>query len=91
MEGIYRIGSSASATAHNRLFAHQTGDGFIIVSGFGAGRVTMPLAISIVLMRFVATGGGMAKVVPLHDNLGEDDRDNPGEVVRGDRDKPGRG
>ena len=29
--------------------------------------------------------------VPLHDNLGEDDRDNPGEAIRGFRDKPGTG
>jgi hypothetical protein len=29
--------------------------------------------------------------VPLHDNLGEDDRDNPGEAIRGDRDTPGTG
>ena len=32
-----------------------------------------------------------AKIVPLHDNLGEDDRDNPGEAIRGFRDKPGTG
>jgi hypothetical protein len=30
-------------------------------------------------------------IVPLHDNLGEDDRDNPGEAIRGFRDKPGTG
>jgi len=34
---------------------------------------------------------GRIIVVPLHDNLGEDDRDNPGEAIRGDRDKPGTG
>jgi dTDP-4-amino-4,6-dideoxygalactose transaminase len=33
----------------------------------------------------------MAMNVPLHDNLGEDDRDNPGEAIRGFRDKPGTG
>jgi hypothetical protein len=33
----------------------------------------------------------MHHAVPLHDNLGEDDRDNPGEAIRGYRDKPGMG
>jgi hypothetical protein len=31
----------------------------------------------------------LLKAVPLHENLGEDYRDNPGEVVSGYRDKQG--
>ena len=31
MEGIYRVGTTVCAEAPNRLFVHQTGDGFVIV------------------------------------------------------------
>jgi hypothetical protein len=42
-------------------------------------------------MAFPFTAKVLVPVVPLHDNLGEDDRDNPGEAIRGFRDKPGTG
>lgn len=61
MEGIYYIGSTACAETPNRLFAHQTGDGFVIVSEFAEGRPTLPVAICIVLMRLAVREGGMAK------------------------------
>lgn len=34
MEGIYSIGSAVCPDTPHRLFAHQLGDGFIIVSEF---------------------------------------------------------
>src|SRR5439155_1670895 len=32
MEAVYRIGSTVCAERPNRLFVHQTGDGFVVVS-----------------------------------------------------------
>lgn len=62
MEGIYRIGTTACARSPNRLFVHQTGDGFAIISDFGLGAPNLPVAISIVLLRLAVVGGGLAKV-----------------------------
>lgn len=60
-EGILRIGQKCFPDTPDRLFAHQTGDGFAIVSEFGAETLDRPLAIAIALMRHVAGSYRFAK------------------------------
>lgn len=60
-EGILSIGRECYPRTPDRLFAHQTGDGFIIVSEFGAEMLDHPLAIAIALLRHVAASGRFAK------------------------------
>lgn len=57
MRGISAIGSRAYPEDPDRLFAHQMGDGFAIVSDFGEPSLDRPIAIASALMRHMATTG----------------------------------
>jgi hypothetical protein len=61
MDGILLIGERCYSETPDRLFAHQTGDGFVIVSEFGASSLEVPTAIAIALLRHVAACGRFAK------------------------------
>ncbi len=61
MEGIYYVGSQVCPKTPNRLFAHQIGDAFILVSEFAERSPGMPIAIGIFLLRHVLISGGMGK------------------------------
>ena len=62
MEGIFYIGSKCYPEPPDRIFAHQIGDGFIIVSDFGSKSLEVPVSIAIALLRHVAANGRLAKV-----------------------------
>lgn len=61
MEGIYRIGVQCYPESPDRIFAHQLGDGFIIVSDFPEESFERPVAIALSLLRHVANSGRYAK------------------------------
>jgi len=61
MEGIYRIGVQCYPESPDRIFAHQIGDGFIIVSDFPEESFERPVAIALSLLRHVAHSGRYAK------------------------------
>lgn len=61
MEGIFRIGVQYYPESPNRIFAHQLGDGFVIVSDFPEETFERPVAIAIALLRHVAHSGRYAK------------------------------
>jgi len=61
MEGIYQIGTEKYNDDVSRLFAHQFGDGFVIVSCFEEECLDRPVAIAIALMRHVLASGGVSK------------------------------
>jgi len=61
MEGIYRIGVQCYPESPDRIFAHQLGDGFIIVSDFPEDSFERPVAIALSLLRHVAHSGRYAK------------------------------
>jgi len=61
MEGIFLIGTKKYNDDVNRLFAHQFGDGFVIVSCFEEESLDRPISIAIALMRHVLASGGVAK------------------------------
>ena len=60
MRDIFRIGKRCYPETPERLFVHQTGDGFAIVSDFGEASLDRPIAIAIALMRSIASIGAFA-------------------------------
>jgi hypothetical protein len=61
MEALYRIGSSIFSKDGERLFIHQFGDGFVIVSDFTENSPDRPIAICISLMRHLLSKGFVSK------------------------------
>lgn len=61
MEGIYRIGVQCYPEPPDRIFVHQLGDGFIIVSEFPEDSLERPVAIALSLLRHVSHSGRYAK------------------------------
>jgi len=61
MEGIFCIGNQYYPNSPDRLFAHQLGDGFIIVSEFPEDTFDRPVSIALSLLRHVASSGRYAK------------------------------
>lgn len=61
MEGIYLAGCNFFPQSPDRIFAHQTGDGFIIVGEFGSPMLETPVALAIALLRHVVRRGRFAK------------------------------
>ena len=61
MEGIFRIGTQYYPEPPDRIFAHQIGDGFIIVSDYPEDTLERPVAIALALLRHVAYSGRYAK------------------------------
>lgn len=61
MEGIFVIGRDCYPETPDRIFAHQTGDGFVIVGEFGAESLSVPVSIAVALLRHIAARGRFAK------------------------------
>lgn len=61
MSGIYAIGNKVYTDDGDRLFAHQFGDGFVIVGDFHEKALDRCVAIAVALMRHVATSGCLAR------------------------------
>lgn len=61
MDGIYRIGTQVFHDDGDRLFAHQFGDGFIIVGDFHEAALDRCAAIAVSLMRHVSHAGCLAR------------------------------
>jgi hypothetical protein len=71
MEGIYRIGLKCYPEPPERLFAHQIGDGFIIVSDFPEKTFERPVAIALSLLRHVSHSGRYAKATISHGDFAD--------------------
>jgi len=61
MRAIFRIGKNCYSSSPDRLFAHQFGDGFLIVSEFEEGSLERCVTIAIALLRHVSATGCFAK------------------------------
>lgn len=61
VEDLYLIGSQVYIESPDRLFIHQYGDGFIIVSDFIEDSPKRFLAIALVLMKSLLSLGGLAR------------------------------
>jgi hypothetical protein len=57
MDAIHRVGSTVYAAAPDRLFAHQFGDGFLVLSDFAEPSAERPIALAISLMRHLMSHG----------------------------------
>jgi hypothetical protein len=60
MEGIFLVGSRCFPESPERLFVHQLGDGFIIVSEFPEDTLARAVAVAVALLRHVARTGRFA-------------------------------
>ena len=81
MGAIYRIGKKVYPNEVERLFVHQTGDGFAIVSDFGEDTFERPVAIAIALMRHVVSTGMFAAAAIAEGDLADITGYYPGEVI----------
>lgn len=61
MEGIFLIGRDCYPETPDRIFAHQTGDGFVIVGEFGSETLSVPVSIAAALLRHIAARGRFGK------------------------------
>ena len=69
--GIYAIGSKCYPDPGQRLFVHQFGDGFLIISDFEEHQLDRCAAIAIVLMRYVALHGCLARAAIAEGEFGD--------------------
>lgn len=88
MEGIFHVGNRVCPESPNRLFAHQIGDGFIIVSEFAESSPEFPLALGIFLLRGVLLAGGMGKCAISHGDFADIKGCCP-KIIRDNCDKSG--
>lgn len=94
MRAIYRVGTIAYPSVPDRLFAHQTGDGFVVVSDFPEPSPIRAIAIAIVLLRHVASTGRFARAAIAEGELADivgcyprevtANRDRAGDVILGE-------
>jgi hypothetical protein len=61
MHGIYSLGTLLYRDGGDRLFAHQFGDGFIIVADFHEPQLDRCAAIAVALMRHISHAGCLAR------------------------------
>lgn len=61
MEDIFKIGNSLFPEPPERLFAHQLGDGFVIISDFVEQSLERPISIAVALLQSTLLRGGTAR------------------------------
>ena len=81
MRSIHGIGTRVFPEPGDRLFVHQLGDGFLIVSDFGEVTLERPLSIAIALLRSVAAAGRFASAAIAEGDFGDIQGCYPSEVV----------
>lgn len=88
MSGIYSIGTKVYDYTDdvNRLFAHQFGDGFIIVSCFHEDSLDRATTIAIALMRYVLSSGGIAKASIAEGDFSDIKNCYPDYIVKNEKD-----
>ncbi len=61
MESLFNIGTTVFSRSPDRLFIHQFGDGFVIVSDFPEARPDRPIAVCLAVMRHLLIRGIVTK------------------------------
>ncbi len=82
MASLYRIGVHVFSESPDRLFIHQFGDGFIVVSDFPEKEPTRPLAICIAIMRHLLKKGVTTKAAIAAGDWGDISSCYPDEVIK---------
>ena len=81
MRAIFRIGKICFPNSPDRLFAHQFGDGFIIVSDFEEEKLERCVTIAIALLRHVSSTDCFAKASIVEGAMMDIKGLYPGEVM----------
>lgn len=71
MQGIFWIGDRAYQEPPDRLFAHQFGDGFLVVSDFHEAELHRAVLVGIALLRHVLSQGATAKAAIAEGDLSD--------------------
>ena len=82
MASLYRIGVNVFSESPDRLFIHQFGDGFIVVSDFPEREPTRPIAICIAIMRHLIKKGVATKAAIAAGDWGDVSSCYPQEVMK---------
>lgn len=82
MRAIYRIGKNYYPSSPDRLYAHQFGDGFLIISDFEEASLERCVTIAIALLRHVAVTGCFAKAAIIEGGMQGINGCYPEEVMR---------
>lgn len=94
MLAVHRIGKLVFAEPPDRLFAHQIGDGFLIISDFCESKLDRAASIAIVLMKYITQFGLFARASIAEGELSDITGCYPTEVLdfrKGDTAKMGSG
>ncbi len=81
MRAIFRIGRNCFPQSPERLFAHQLGDGFLIVSDFGEENLERCITIAVAMMQHVAALGRLTKTAIAEGELSDIQGCYPREVL----------
>jgi len=81
MASLYRIGKNVFSESPDRLFIHQFGDGFIVVSDFPERGPNRPIAICIAIMRHLIKKGVATKAAISAGDWGDISSCYPQEVM----------
>jgi hypothetical protein len=71
MQAIYWIGERAYREPPERLFAHQFGDGFLLVSDFHEDSLSRAALVGLALLRYVLSRGATAKAALAEGDLSD--------------------
>lgn len=82
MLAIFRVGNSYYPKVPDRLFAHQFGDGFLIISDFEEMSLERCVTIAIALLRHVSVTGCFAKAAIIEGDMQGINGCYPEEVMR---------
>ena len=81
MRAIFRVGRQFYPDSPDRLFTHQLGDGFLIVSDFHEENLERAITIAVALMQHVAACGWLTKSAIAEGELSDIQGCYPGEVM----------
>ena len=81
MRAITGIGRLCYPDSPDRLFAHQFGDGFLVISDFGEESLERCTTIAIALLRHVAASGRFAKAAIVEGQMSDIKNCYPKEVL----------
>ena len=81
MGGIYAIGNKAYPNDGERLFAHQFGDGFVIISDFHEDSLDRCASIAVTLMRHIVCSGCMARAAIAEGEFADVGGCRPAEII----------
>ena len=81
MLAIARIGRRCYPNSPDRLFVHQVGDGFLVMSDFGEESLERAATIAVALLRHVAASGRFAKAAIVEGQMSDIKNCYPKEVL----------